>query len=651
MTATSWSSLNQHYLWAAISSLRERLNSEESERAKAPLPRPDWAVNQPPPALETLCRVFRLSDFERGILLLCAAVEMEPTLAQRCAVLQGNPPRPYPTFHLALRYLPNPHWDALAPISPLRHWQLLTVTGEDLLATRPLRIDERILHYLLGIAYLDSQIEGSMLLLSAPDSLPPSQRAVATQIQQQWQQRGEPVPPLINLCGADATSRNDIAAAACQALGVRLYALDAADLPGEIEGRDRFRRRWDREAALSGSALLIYHSASPSDSSSRDQPPALITFLRKLKSRVVISTGEAIAIPQRTLIRLEVPHPSHAEQANLWRDALGSLATKLNGQIGQLVSQFDLEPSRIRQVSAAVTHDVTRDAAATPISAVLWNACRQQARVALENLAQPLEPIACWDDLVLPDPQKRTLEEIVAAVQQRSQVYETWGFSQKSSRGLGISALFAGSSGTGKTMAAEILARALQLDIYRIDLSAVVSKYIGETEKNLRRIFDAAEQGGVILLFDEADALFGKRSDVKDAHDRHANIEVSYLLQRMEAYRGLAILTTNFKNALDTAFLRRLRFVVPFPFPDVAQRLDIWQRVFPPQTPTQDLDYSKLARLTIAGGNIYSIAMNAAFLAAAERSPVQMQHLLRATQSEYAKLEKPLTDTEVRGWM
>jgi SpoVK/Ycf46/Vps4 family AAA+-type ATPase len=236
-------------------------------------------------------------------------------------------------------------------------------------------------------------------------------------------------------------------------------------------------------------------------------------------------------------------------------------------------------------------------------------------------------------------------------VRQRTTVYETWGFAVKGARGLGISALFVGASGTGKTMAAEVLANELRLDLYRIDLSQVVSKYIGETEKNLRRVFDAAEEGGAVLLFDEADALFGKRSEVKDSHDRYANIEVSYLLQRMEAYQGLAILTTNLKAALDPAFLRRLRFVVQFPFPDAAQRAEIWRRIFPQAMPTENLEITKLARLNIAGGAIRNIALHAAFLAADRHEPVAMSHLLRAARNEYDKLEKPLTETEIAGWV
>jgi SpoVK/Ycf46/Vps4 family AAA+-type ATPase len=251
---------------------------------------------------------------------------------------------------------------------------------------------------------------------------------------------------------------------------------------------------------------------------------------------------------------------------------------------------------------------------------------------------------------VLPDAQKQILHDIGAHVRHRVLVYETWGFARRGTRGLGLSVLFAGASGTGKTMAAEILANELRLDLYRIDLSSVVSKYIGETEKNLRRIFDAADDGGAILLFDEADALFGKRSEVKDSHDRYANIEVSYLLQRMEAYRGLAILTTNLRHALDSAFMRRVLFVVEFPFPDAAHRAEIWRRVLPIDVPTEGLDAERLARLNVAGGNIRNIALNAAFLAADSAEPLRMTHMLKAARSEYAKMEKVLTEAEVAGW-
>jgi hypothetical protein len=640
---SNWAQLNQSYLLQLVKSLHQRLkaNLAKGRATRAPLPAPPWPAELPPPALDTLARVLCLSDFERQVVLLCAAAELDFALAQTCAALQGTPPRPYPTLELALKQLPNPHWNALTPAAPLRHWQLVEPLGDEPLTSRPLRLDERMLHFLMGVSYLDPELAQYATPLGAPPALPPSQQALAAQIQQQWQQAA---PGAINLHGGTVANRDAIAAAAAQPLGLHLYAIEADALPTDGDRRYRWQRRWEREAALGSSALVVRLGGPPD----REQLPVLTAFLQRQGGRLLVSSPDPLLLIQRPLVRLAVPPPHPAEQAQLWQRALGPLAAAAQPHLGPLISQFQLDPADIVEIGQAV------QSAAPPEESLgdrLWQSCRQRARVALDDLAQRLDPAATWDDLVLPEAQRRTLAAIVVGVQQRSQVYDRWGFGQKSHRGLGISALFAGGSGTGKTMAAEVLAQALRLDLYRIDLSAVVSKYIGETEKNLRRIFDAAEQGGVILLFDEADALFGKRSEVKDSHDRHANIEVSYLLQRMETYRGLAILTTNFKAAIDSAFLRRIRFVVPFPFPDVAQRQDIWQHMFPAQTPTAGLDYAKLARLSVAGGNIHSIALNAAFLAAAEQSPVQMSHLLRATQSEYAKLDKPLAEAGVRGWI
>jgi SpoVK/Ycf46/Vps4 family AAA+-type ATPase len=351
----------------------------------------------------------------------------------------------------------------------------------------------------------------------------------------------------------------------------------------------------------------------------------------------LVSTREPIRSHAEPILRVDFPPLGADEQLSAWHESLADGAPP--DELGAVVQQFRLGVGGIEAAALQVR-----------AGASVWDASRAQARPRLDDLAQRIEPAARWNDLVLPEPQLETLREIPVHVRRRTTVYEEWGFAAKGARGLGISALFAGPSGTGKTMAAEVLASDLRLDLYRIDLSAVVSKYIGETEKNLRRVFDAAEEGGAILLFDEADALFGKRSEVKDSHDRYANIEVSYLLQRMEAYRGLAILTTNQKGALDPSFLRRIRFVVQFPFPDAAQRTEIWRRVFPVDTPTEGLDHAQLARLNVAGGNIRNIALRAAFLAADAGEPVRMKHVLGAARGEYAKLEKPLSDTEIGGW-
>jgi len=270
---------------------------------------------------------------------------------------------------------------------------------------------------------------------------------------------------------------------------------------------------------------------------------------------------------------------------------------------------------------------------------------------ALSEYLSRLEVRAGFADLVLPDAELALLRDFVAQAGHRTRVYDEWGMAGPSPRGLGLTALFAGPSGTGKTLAAEVVARSVGLDLYRVDLSQVVSKYIGETEKNLRRVFDGADAGGAVLLFDEADALFGKRSEVRDSHDRYANVEVSYLLQRMETYRGIAILTSNMKGALDQAFLRRLRFVITFPFPEAEHREQIWQRCFAGPVPTDGLDFAKLARLSVSGGNIANIALSAAFLAAAADEPVRMHHLLRASVNECTKLDRPVMSGEVAGWV
>jgi hypothetical protein len=254
---------------------------------------------------------------------------------------------------------------------------------------------------------------------------------------------------------------------------------------------------------------------------------------------------------------------------------------------------------------------------------------------------------ASWDDLVLPGDRVAMMREYVGWICHRAIVIDQWAGRPSG----GPVALFSGPSGTGKTLAASVIASELGWPLYRVDLGSLISKYIGETEKNLRRLFDAAEASGAILLFDEADALFGRRSEIKDSHDRYANIEVSYLLQRMEAYRGLAILTTNFETALDPAFQRRLRFSVQFPFPDPAQRERIWRGVFPAAAPLEQVDPVRLARLNVAGGSIRNIALHAAFLAAEARTPIGMGHLLRAARSEAAKRDRPCSEAETRGWV
>jgi len=644
----TWSESNQRYLTltlARIHALLEQRTGAEttSEPVGEDELRKTAAGMASPPAIDSLCNLFSLSPFEKDILLLCAGVELDSRISNLCSSVQGEPGRHYPTFSLALSLFPSEaYWSALTPAAPLRWWRMLELGSGTMLTQSPLRIDERMLHYLAGVSHIDDRLIGYVEPVDPPEHLVPSHKALAEQIAAAWSNSPQgKFLPIIQLVGIDQSARRDVASAAAALLGFRLCAMRAETIPASPAESEALMRLWEREAILSNLALIIVcHEA--------DTSPAL-RWAELAHFPMMISSRERLPFDGRHVVTLDVMKPTVTEQRNLWTESLGDAAAQLNGHMDLLVTQFDLDAQSIGAISAGVLK--ADPSHREDLSDFLWQACRSHAHPRLGDLAQRIHPIATWNDLVLPGAQIETLRDISAHVRQRMKVYETWGFAAKSTRGLGISALFAGVSGTGKTMAAEVLANELQLDLYRIDLSQVVSKYIGETEKNLRRVFDAAEEGGAILLFDEADALFGKRSEVKDSHDRYANVEVSYLLQRMESYRGLAILTTNMKEALDSAFLRRLRFVVQFPFPDAEGRAEIWRRVFPVQTPTEGLDVLKLAHLNVAGGNIRNIAMNAAFLAAEAGQPVRMSHLKRAAGTEYAKLERPLSENETGGWV
>lgn len=647
-----WRTSNQRALAAALVRVRVALQryiarssgALEDGAERAPIPTPAAT----PSALETLCATFGLSPFERDALMLCAGVDLDATFAALCAEAQNDPQRVAPTFGLALAALPDPHWSAIAPNGRLRRWRLVELGPGSSLTRSPLRISERVLHYLAGVQHLDERLAGLVDPVHTSGDLVPSQRALADQLLAAWSHAPRARLPIIQLCGDDRSGKRAIAEAACAGLGLKLNVMRADVLPTSPGELMALIYTWEREAALSGSALLLDCDAlDPSDTA---HTALVVRMAEQLNGAMILACRDRQAILERPTLALYVFKPSTDEQRAAWRSALGPAEAKLNGQLDMLVTQFNLDTQSIRAASAEAL-ERAEHMANGDLGRAIWEACRTRGRVRMDDLAQRIEPAAGWDDLVLPEAQRQILRDVAAHVRQRARVYESWGFAGKGARGLGISALFAGSSGTGKTMAAEVLAGTLHLDLYRIDLSAVVSKYIGETEKNLRRIFDTAEEGGAILLFDEADALFGKRSEVKDSHDRYANIEVSYLLQRMEAYRGLAILTTNLKSALDIAFMRRIRFVIQFPFPDAAQRVEIWRRIFPRNTPTEGLDLERLAQLNVAGGNIRNIALNAAFLAADAGEPVRMHHLLRASRAEYAKLEKSLTNAETAGWV
>jgi ATPase family protein associated with various cellular activities (AAA)/winged helix domain-containing protein len=675
----TWQKANDEYLAAAMTWLRLRLSrlseghpaplASEPSSSMAPRPRswfdrsrqePDAGIpliarpavtspeidqaaelmeraagSDPPPALVIVARRLGLVKFEQEILLLCAAMEIDTRTAALCAAAQGDPSRPYPTFALALALFDHPVWEALSPARPLRRWRLLDINqpGALPLTASALRADERVVSYIKGLNYLDDRL--SSLLSPLPDAggLPPSHRELSARIVRQLQASGDGLP-VVHLLGPDSGSKRAIGRQTAHDLRLDVYRLGADMLPSGWTELEALARLWQRESQMLPVALYL-------DAQDVDKELLLVSrFLSWVSGLVFLETRDAWPQLGRDALTIDVAKPSAAEQELAWQSVLGPSAGKAPARIA---GQFSLNLPDIHRIGRRVVSEGGDPAAG------VWEACLLASRPRLDTLAQRLEVRGHgWDDLVLPEAEKSLLRQIINQVADRHQVYERWGFGRRLTRGLGISALFAGESGTGKTLAAEVIAQELTLNLYRIDLSQVVSKYIGETEKNLRKLFDAAEDGGAILFFDEADALFGKRSEVKDSHDRYANIEINYLLQRMEAYRGLAILATNMKNALDTAFTRRLRFIVNFPFPSVPERQQIWARAFPADTDIAKLDAERLARFNLTGGSIQNVAINAAFLAAHAGTAVTMPIVLDAIRNELRKLDRPVHESEFR---
>lgn len=428
--------------------------------------------------------------------------------------------------------------------------------------------------------------------------------------------------------------------------------LSSSSMPAQDETTRHHLQLALRDALLTGSVPYLMTGDSHPLLTSDALASGILEELNAFPGPVIISSLQrwqpAQAERQRPLFYLNFPTPGFHERTLLWEHFLDNPTAIDSQDLNHIAGQFLLTVGKIRD-SVATACDTARQED-VPLSAQhLFLAARSHSSPALASLAKKLIIRYTWKDIILPDDVRDILREIVATVRGRPQVLEEWGVGKKLASSNGITVLFGGPPGTGKTMAAEVIAGELRLDLYKIDLSTVVSKYIGETEKNLERIFSEAESSNAILFFDEADALFGKRSEVRDSHDRYANIEISYLLQRMEAYDGVTILATNLRANLDEAFTRRLQFVVDFPFPDEEDQLRIWQTLYPDGVPSaQDIDFNYLAqRFKLAGGNIRNIIVNAAYLAAADGLQVTMDHLLHSTRRELQKMGRLIPESDL----
>jgi len=618
--------------------------------------------------LERLEQIFGLDAFEIDALLVCLAVEMDLRYEKLYAYLQDDVTKKRPSVGLVLNLLAptiEAGFDARryfsAEAALFRH-HLLTLFDDPAqphppLLARSLGVDPRIVRYLLNSDALDERIR-SLSTLIDPDeaSTGPCVDEATRRRLVRLVQSTAARPVIVHLRGPYGVGRHRVAAAVCHDVGLRLLSADAAQLPHDTESGPTVVELVQREARLQGAAVLWKNFDTLL---AEDRKPRLASFVDALKARPTVTflAGEARWEPNEALratclVNLELGRPSWTERRAFWSAALDGHDVDADVDLGALTTTFRFTGGQIHDAAAmAVTLARLRGSERARLGAAdLYEACRFQSNQRLSALARKIVPRYQWNDIILPGDRVERLREICNHMKYRERVHGEWGFDRKLSLGKGLSVLFSGPSGTGKTMAAEIIASTLGLELYKIDLSVVVSKYIGDTEKNLSRIFTEAETSNAILFFDEADALFGKRSGVKDSHDRYANIEIGYLLQRMEEYDGVVILATNLRKNMDEAFVRRLQFTVEFPFPDEKDRRRIWKGVWPddtPRDPALDIDFMA-RRFEIAGGSIRNIALAAAFLAADDGNVVTMSHLMHATKREFQKMGKVVTEGQFR---
>jgi SpoVK/Ycf46/Vps4 family AAA+-type ATPase len=618
-------------------------------------------------ALET---AFRLEPIDLDILLLALAPEIDRRYGRAYSFLQDDATRPKPSVDLVLELFCANLEDKLTmrrrlePGSPLLLNRLLRLVPDEVDPESSglrasIRIEPRVVRHLLGGDAPDPRLNSYLRVHEGEDlddlSLPIKVRST---LEREGRRIGPGKPStVLYLHGPDPAGKLAIASAVAHGRGQSILAVNGERLlSDEGSGFEEAAALVLREAALGNYVLYWDGLDALRADDRRRQREDLWRALYSRQGLTVLAGLEPWETSERPanveVLAFEVPLPGRADRLRLWEKALSRKGPPLDPSltfdwladayrlgVGQIRDAAEASQALARQRSSADGRVCRSDIA---------KACRMRPGHGLNGLARRITPHASWEDLVLPTECIRPLREFCDRVVQRTLVLEVWGFGRKQSLGHGLHALLTGPSGTGKTMAAEVIAGRLELELWKVNPAAVVSKYIGETEKNLSKVFDGAEASNAVLFFDEADALLGKRGEVRDAHDRFANMEVSYLLQRMEEYSGVVIVATNLRKNIDEAFLRRLSAVIEFPLPATAERRKIWERVWPdniPRDPELDLDFMA-GNCEVTGGAIRNIAIGAAFLAASEGRAVGMDHLVRATCREYGKMGKVFSASE-----
>ncbi|MBC8161783.1 MAG: ATP-binding protein [Roseiflexaceae bacterium] len=649
---------------------RERLALDEAAHAAY-----DGGADLP---LIRLSRLFGLSTFECDLLLLALAPEVDLRYERLYAYIQDDVTKKRPTVDLALRLLCIDAQQRIAvrrafeADAPLQQQQLLHLFEDGQrhapLLARFMKLDDRIVAEML----LDgSRTSGDEPTVAGSGRRVPAEPGLLafTSVKLPQRRFQDLVLPdefagllrrtvvehggrlVLALQGKYGSGRGAIAEALCSEAGTPLLAVALDRMAESTLAPFDAMARVLRGAMLCGAAIL-WNGADRllRDEAAGEWRAALFAALDAFDGCSFLpldQSWEARGLLRATaFLRVQIPELTYGEREYIWRARLGELPYD-ETVVKSLASTFRLTAGQIRD-AVAMARTLAHWRGTTVDASALFAACRAQSSGKLDALAHKIHATYSWNDIVLPAGPVEQMLEICVQMRHRSTVLEAWGFDRHLAMGKGINVLFAGQSGTGKTMAAEIIATELGLELYKIDLSSMVSKYIGETEKNLDRVFTAAREANAILFFDEADALFGKRSEVKDAHDRYANIEVGYLLQKMEEYDGVVILATNLRNNMDDAFVRRLHVAIDFPFPEPADRLRIWQRVFPASAPlAADVDLQFLAKqFKLPGGNIRNIALLAAYLAAEDGNSIGMTHIVQSIKREYQKLGKLVTAAE-----
>ncbi|MGN6378330.1 MAG: ATP-binding protein [Gaiellales bacterium] len=578
-----------------------------------------------------------LDDLDTDVLALCAAPELSPRLGRLIAYLHDDVTRTLISPRLAARLLADGDGDGgmdlvmarFAHDAALRRRGAIDLLGADTtpLADRPVKVADRLASRLVGGPLHNPGADRAARVVTAsaaPDDRPDTVARIGSLLV------SARALPLV-VAGPDAAPLTAVAAGRPLLLARADQAADGTQLSDLI----LWAALDDRLLAFEG----FEHIADPGD-----RRRAFRRVAERVERPVVCTADRVLSatLSDGTLLTVETSLPSVDQRRRAWESLTGA------ADAGDVAAKFRLSLEQIAQGAEVAVLEARARGAEAPSALDLDLGARRASSGRLGELAAHLEPAYSWDDLVLPARQRAVLGSISSYLRHRDLVLSAWGYDRTVSPDQGLKVLFAGESGTGKTMAAQVLARELGLDLFRVDLATIVSKYIGETEKNLDRIFGAAEGSNAILFFDEADVLFGKRSEVRDSHDRYANIEVAYLLQKMEGYAGAVILATNFRQNLDDAFLRRLDFVIDFPFPEEEHRGRIWRRVLPSEAPVaDDVDLGFLAgQFKLAGGGIRNAAVAAAFMAAEEQAPIAMRHLVRGVALEYGKLGRLTLETE-----